>query len=466
MSYRRYAMRVKRRISAILITISILLSSCAGNGSTRDNMKSSEQGNVKELSSTLSNISEDDLNTDYDKNSSTKITLNGNNISIKGKGAAQSGNTVTISSAGTYILSGKLSDGQILIDATNVDVVWIVFDQLVISSIIGSAVYVKQAKKVIITLADGSQNTISDAKEYANTGDDKPDAAIYSSDDLTFNGEGTLTVNGNYKHAIKTADDLVIVSGTYDITSQEEGIRGKDSVSIAGGHFTIKSDGEAIKSTNDKNSGSGWIMIDGGEFNISSKKNGIEAKSKLHISGGRFDIDSARDALHSSGDLFISDGELNLSANDDGVHSGGPLEVSGGKIIVTQSLEGLEGANITISGGSVSVTSSDDGLNAAGGSDGELQPDDSFIKSSEYFISITGGYTYINAGGDGIDSNGDVYISGGTLIVDGPSFGHKLGNGHGQRNILHCRRNSCGGRLFTDAYVSHRNRSTGINYNI
>ena len=422
-------------IMAILIMIFILMSGCTGNDSAQSSSETqnkhenthstqtSVSSNNESLYSIKSDYSEDDLNAGYDESSATIVKLGESNISISGEGATQSDNIITISSAGTYILSGKLSDGQVAVDATNADVVRIVLDGVDITSKSGSAVYVKQAKKVVITLAGGSQNTISDAKNYTDSGDNAPDAAIYSSDDLTFNGEGTLTVNGNFKHAIKTADDLVVISGTYNITSEEDGLRGKDSISIAGGKFTIKSGGEAIKSTNKDGEDSGRILIEGGEFIVDAKKNGIEAESVLQISSGTFDIGSSQDTLHSSGDIYIYGGELKMSANDDGVHAGGSVEVTGGEIEITQSYEGFEGANITISGGRITLSASDDGLNAAGGSDEDKHSEDNFMAADEYFISITGGYTYVRAGGDGVDSNGAIYISGGTLIVDGPESG-------------------------------------------
>ncbi len=385
----------------------------------------SETNADQDLGGIKVNYSEKDKDSSYDESSATKITLSGSSASISGDGASVSGSIVTVSSAGTYILSGTLSDGQILVDTTKVDTVQLVLDGVHIANQTGCAIYVKQAEKVIITLAEKSKNIISDTTNYSDTGDKDPDSAIYAGDDLTINGSGSLAVYGNYKHAVKTVDDLVIVSGSLDITSVEEGLRGKDSVAIMGGNITIDSGGDAIKATNSDDEDSGWISIDGGTFEIKAENNGLEAQIGLIITSGQLSISSGQDTLHSNGSIRISGGNMNLAADDDGVHADNSLDITGGVITVSKSYEGLEASDITIRGGVISVSARDDGINAAGGSDGDMLPGDKFrvAASGNYFIAFSGGYTYVNAGGDGVDSNGSIDVSGGTLIVDGPESG-------------------------------------------
>ena len=368
------------------------------------------------------NVSGKDLDAGYDENGATYIALSDSGTNINGEGAFSQNSVVTISDAGTYIISGTLSDGQILVDATKVDIVRLVLNGMDITNKSGSAIVVNKAEKVIITLAEGSQNYVSDASQYEDE-DADADAAIYADDDLTINGSGSLTVEGRYKHAIKTVDDLVITGGTLKISSAEEALKGKDSITITDGSVTIDAAGDGIKSDNDKDEDAGWILIEGGTFDISAGDNGIEAEAALEITGGNFDISSAQDTLHSNGSIRISGGNIVLSADDDGVHADNSLDITGGNILVTQSYEGLEASDITIRGGNIAVNARDDGINAAGGSDEDTAPGDRFRQTGSYFISVSGGYTYVNADGDGVDSNGSIDVSGGTLIVDGPESG-------------------------------------------
>jgi hypothetical protein len=368
------------------------------------------------------NVSNKDLDADYFEDDATSIHLSDAGTDINGEGAAIQGSVITISNAGTYIINGTLSEGQILVDATKVDTVRLVLDGVDITNKSGSAIVVDKAEKVIITLAEGSQNHVRDTTQYEDE-DADADAAIYADDDLTINGSGSLTVEGRYKHGIKTVDDLVITGGTLSISSAEEALKGKDSITITNGSVTIDAAGDGIKSDNDKDEDSGWILIEGGTFDISAGDNGIEAEVGLKITGGDFNISSAQDALHSNGSIRISGGNIVLSANDDGVHADNSLDITGGNILVTHSYEGLEASDITIRGGNIAVNARDDGINAAGGSDGDAAPGDRFRQSGNYFISVSGGYTYVNADGDGVDSNGSIEVSGGVLIVDGPESG-------------------------------------------
>ena len=366
-------------------------------------------------------VSDKDLDANYDEHGATYISLSNNGTDINGEGAAVQGSVITISDEGTYIISGTLSDGQVLVDASKKDIVRLVLDGVDISSESGSVIIVDKAKKVILTLATGSQNYVRDASHYEDD-DADADAAIYADDDLTINGSGSLKVEGRYKHGIKTVDDLVITGGTLTISSAKEALKGKDSITITDGNITINAAGDGIKSDND-HEGTGWILIEGGTFDISADGSGIEAEVGLKISGGTFDISSGQDTLHCNGSIRISGGNIVLRAQDDGIHTDNSLDITGGNIIISRSYEGLEASDITIRGGNISVNARDDGINAAGGSDGDTASGDSFRQNGNYFVSVSGGHTYVNAIGDGVDSNGYIKISGGVLIVDGPASG-------------------------------------------
>jgi len=366
-----------------------------------------------------------DIETDYDMAEAVNIALADDATAIDGEGASEDGNVVTISEAGTYVVSGELSRGQLIVDADKDAQVRLILNNAVIVNNAGSAINIKQAEKVIVTLNDGSENYIEDASIYENADEDEPDAAIYSSDDLSFNGTGTLTVVGNYKHAIKTVDDLVITGGTYVISAVEEGLRGKDSIAIQAGTFKIDVGDGAILANNDSDEDKGWVVIDGGTFDLTSENNGIEGELGVIINGGTFEFNAGQDALHSNGSIRISDGSIEIIAGDDGIHADNGVEIVGGNIDIMECYEGLEGSDVAISGGNINIIARDDGINAAGGSDDENNggPGDQFNDSGNYFILVSGGDVYVNAGGDGVDSNGDISVIGGTLMVDGPESG-------------------------------------------
>ncbi|MBQ3161281.1 MAG: carbohydrate-binding domain-containing protein [Oscillospiraceae bacterium] len=369
-----------------------------------------------------------------------------------------------ITSGGSYTFSGTKKDVMITVDAKNADVN-IILDGVTINNSNGPAIYVRKADKVTITLADGTVNTLSDGSSYSLTdGDTTLDAVIFSKADLTINGSGILNLTGNYKHGVVSKDDLVISSGTFNITSADVGLNGKDCVKINDGDITINAGSDAIRSDNDEDTSKGYIYIYGGKTDITAANDGIQAEtvinientnlsivsgggsgksltsseesykglkagSDIYISGGVFDINSQDDCIHSNGTITVSGGSYMLSSGDDGVHADTDLAISGGStsLTITKSYEGVEATNIIISDGDISITASDDGINAAGGNDSSSMDNGRFgrggFSSSTGTIVISGGDIYIKASGDGIDSNGTLDITGGNIVVSGPTKG-------------------------------------------
>ncbi|WP_405154412.1 carbohydrate-binding domain-containing protein [Paenibacillus sp. FSL K6-0108] len=250
----------------------------------------SEQTSVKYAD--LVTMDADDTNVSWSATDSTTIELNGTTASITGSGAKAANGSVTISAAGTYVLSGKLTDGQIVVNVADKGTVHLVLNGATINDNDSAAIYIQKAGKAIITLEEGTENAVSDGKTYVYADDttDEPDAAIFSKADLTFNGTGKLTVTGNYNEGITSKDDLKIVSGTINVKSADDGIKGKDMVAIQAGTITIDSEGDGIKSTNDTDATKGFVAIAGGTFNIQSGSDGIQAETALVTDGGTFNI--------------------------------------------------------------------------------------------------------------------------------------------------------------------------------
>lgn len=346
----------------------------------------------------------EDLDSSYNESECTKINLSGSGATVSGSGVTVENGNITITSAGSYIISGTLTDGSIKVNCSEKGTVRLILNGASISSSSTAPVVVEEAKKVLVTLADGTTNTITD-KTRQSVDDEDFSSAVYSKADLVFNGSGTLNVNAGYRNGIKSTDDLKVVSGTFNITSNEDGIIGKDLLGIKDGKFTIKSGSDGMKSTYDTDTSKGNIVITGGEF----------------------DITASNDGIHCNRDILISGGNLTISSGDDGVHADDNLQVDGGTIAIKKCCEGLEGLQITLNDGDISIVASDDGINAADGSSssgmgiGGFGSGQTSSSDSSILLTINGGNIFVNASGDGLDSNGNIVMNGGKVTVLGPT---------------------------------------------
>lgn len=212
-----------------------------------------------------------------------------NEIETASSGVSISGNIITITKEGTYVLSGALSEGQIVVDADSAKV-QLVLDNADITCASSAAIYVKNADKTFITLAEGSENILMNTAEYEAIDDNNIDAVIFSKDDLTLNGKGTLTINSEYGHGIVSKDDLKLVGGTYNITAENHALSGKDSVRIADGTYNLTSGKDGIHSENADDDEKGFVYIASGDFTIESIGDGIDASYVVQIDDGDFDI--------------------------------------------------------------------------------------------------------------------------------------------------------------------------------
>ena len=439
----------------ILVLISLTINSC-GNITDPESSETNSY-DATEYSQTVSNAMdtnsgyhEDSGDYTWDSSTEVKITLNETTISVDGSGASVDGSTVTITNAGNYNISGKLSDGQIVVDTDDSDVVRLILNNVNITCASSAPINIINAEKTILILADNSENYIIDGNTYVfdNAEEDEPNAAIFSKDDLSIFGSGALIIDANYNDGISSKDGLVINSGTITINAVDDGIRGKDYLAIMDGTITITAAGDGMKSDNDEDETMGYIYIEQGDINITAQTDAIDAQTDVLISDGQFNLksgggssrsvissssakgvkgnvsvliddgnitaNSADDALHSNTSIVINGGEFNISTGDDGIHADKSVIINDGTIIITKSVEGVEGNYITVNGGKISVVSSDDCFNSTAGS--RTERDD---KSCTY---IYGGYVVLNSSsGDGLDSNGSIVMKDGTVIIHGPS---------------------------------------------
>ena len=421
-------------------------------------------------------FSDRDLDGSYDESKATRIALLDGGTTVTGNGATVSGNTVTITAAGTYLISGTLSEGQIKVEANEADKVQLVLSGATVTSANSAALHVAKADKVFLTLADGSENTLATSGAYAAADDSAIDGAVFSRSDLTVNGGGSLAVSSAEGNGIVCKVDVVLASGSATVTAAKHAIQANDSVRIAGGSYTLHAGTDGIHAKNDENSKLGYIYVAGGSLDITAESDGFDANYVLRVDGGT----------------------ITVSAGDDGLHAESDLTINGGDITVTKSNEGLEGARVTIAGGTQDVVASDDGVNASGDpddSDSSSNTDDDSSKNNatgsdrpgtagggqmtggqespaqdqggggdstppqgrqggqggqgngappqsgqgdsappqegkggmaagadeSAYLLITGGTLTVKADGDGLDSNGALEVSGGEVYVSGPT---------------------------------------------
>ena len=313
-------------------------------------------------------FSKRDLSGEYDASAAVSVVLTGAGAEADSDGVQIDGSTVTITAAGTYILTGTLENGSIIVDAGKEDKVQLVLSGVKVHSETFAAIYVRQADKVFVTLASDSVNALSNGGTFTLIDDNNVDAVIFSKDDLTLNGSGTLEISSPGGHGIVGKDEVTITGGTYRIAAANHAISGKDSIAIAGGSFALAAYKDGLHAENDDDDTLGNITITGGDFVIQVEDDAIHATYQLQIDGGSFDITAA---------------------------------------------EGLEATCIRINDGNISIQASDDGINAARKSSASVPT-----------IEINGGTTTIVMGPgdtDGVDSNGNIVINGGTVSVTGNS---------------------------------------------
>ncbi len=365
--------------------------------------------------------------------------------------SALSPTTLTISAAGDYVLSG-VWQGQVIIEAGKDDKVRLILNGVSITSPQGPAIYEKQADKLIVTLAEGTSNTLTDGAKVQD-GDDEIGAALYAEDDLSINGAGELTAHGTAKHGIQSKADLVLAGGRVTIDAVNDGLRGRNSVLVLDGELRVTAGGDGIVSTREDAEGKGWVVISGGNVTVqtgdgagemqarSSGKNGgwgrgwtepvrqtgdnavsqkgIKAATDLTVLDGTLALDCADDGLHAA-NVTVSGGSLSVRSGDDGLHADASMRVDGGVIDISQCYEGVEGTDVTIAGGSLRIVASDDAVNAAGGNDQSGfggRGNDRFSRGDSAMLAISGGTLTAIAGGDALDSNGSILITGGVTGV-------------------------------------------------
>ena len=351
-------------------------------------------------------------------------------------GVSVENGTITITSGGTYRLTGEYS-GQAKIEAAKTDTVRLVLDNAKITNSTGAAINVVSTAEAIIYTAAGTTNTVADEANYTATGDNDPDAAIYSTANLTLAGEGSLSVKGSYEEGIHTTGGLVIASGTLEVNAANTGIKGKDYVDITGGIVNVTAAQDGIKSTNTDDESLGFTRLSAGSVTVSAGDDGLKAPHTLEISGGTLNIEKSNEGIEAQY-INILDGDVTVNSTDDGINASLKDSSSDTSSDTTSGTAAAGQQTQQNQNGQVQQAPAGGGAAPGGsqGSTGQNQnmpqpPTDGAMPGGgggtfevvDAAINISGGTVTVNAEGDGIDSNGTATFSGGTVTVNGPAAG-------------------------------------------
>ncbi len=480
---------MKKLLSMMLsaLLLSAALCGCASDGGSsgsseeagtditvEETAEGTTEGTANTILTDADMFTDRDCETDYDESASVQIQLNGDSATASSNSVQITGSTVMITEEATYILSGTLTDGMIVIDASDTAKIQLVLNGVDINSETSAALYILEADKVFITLAEGSENSLSNGGTFTAIDENNIDGALFSKQDLTLNGSGTLTVTSPAGHGIVCKDDLVITGGTYVISSASHGLDANDSIRITGEtSITVDAGKDGLHAENNDDDSLGFVYISNGIINIeaegdgisagaymqivdgtfqilagggyengssessdswggfrggsgrqsmgqtsseteseesSTSMKGIKASGTMLIEGGTFTIDSADDAVHSNTSITVNGGTFEIATGDDAFHADESLTVVDGIINISTSYEGLEALYVDIQGGEITLVATDDGLNAAGGTDSS---------------GTTGGRDGMFGGGNwgSASSNGSIVISGGTLYINASGDG-------------------------------------------
>lgn len=421
----------KHRISLIslLLTCTLLLSLLSGCGQTSSTGSDNNDGSNSVVSSSENSdnassdtsaenttdvselFSDRDFETDYDESKSAKITLSGDSASCSSDAVEISGSTITIKDEGTYILSGTLDNGMIIVNADKTDKTQLVLNNVSIHSETSAPVYILQADKVFITIAEGSSNTLSNGGTFTAIDDNNIDAVIFSKEDLTLNGAGTLTITSPAGHGIVSKDSLKLTSGTYDISSASHALTGKDDVCVANANFTLTSGKDGIHAENTDDTALGLVYIQSGTFTIASEGDGISAASYMQIDDGNFNIISGGGSANAENKTSDSWGNF----MGGGMGGGGRVPGSGKNSTMGNS---AGKASATGSAGTdLNGTATDTGTDNT--TDTDSDDDSTSIKAIKASgnLTINCGTFTINSADDSIHSNASITVHGGTFDI-------------------------------------------------
>lgn len=487
---------LRKKLFVFLLVLTLICSLMTGCGESDNEDSGSSSNNETENTANpvtvdFSQTDEDmftdrDYRTEYEESECVTIQLNGTSATASSNSVEIAGSTITITEEATYLISGILNDGMIIVNAPDTAKLQLVLNGVEINSETSAALYVLEADKVFVTLAEGTENVLSNGGTFEAIDDNNIDGTIYSKQDLTLNGTGSLTITSPAGHGIVAKDDLVFTSGTYTITSASHGMDVNDSVRItAETQITVDAGKDGIHVENTDEAEKGFVYISGGTLNVEAEGDGVSASAYIQIENGNMQIlagggsangskassdnwggfgggmpGGGRSGRNNSSDntttssseesesmkgikaatgLLISNGTFSIDSADDSIHSNVSAVINGGTFEIASGDDAIHAEEtLTITAGTINISESYEGLEALniavqGGEIKLVSSDDGLNAAGGTDTSgTTGGRDGMFGGDQGgrggmggmsSNSNGSIVISGGNLYVNASGDG-------------------------------------------
>ena len=399
---------MKKRMLASILCGMMLLSGCQ----TTDGTSMAEFATAGDQETTVhpaSTLSGEDLRGNPDESAAVGIELKGGSVSCESDAVSIDGTRITLLDGGTYLVTGTLDDGQIVVNANETDRVEIILSGVDITSSDSAAIYSLNADQVLVTLAEGTENTLTNGGAYAAIDENNIDGVIFSKTDLILSGSGSLSIDAPAGHGVVSKDDLTVTGGSYAVTAAEHGFERKDRLEISGGTFQITSGKDGLHAENTEDPTKGELYIKDGAYSISAQGDAISAGGALRVDGGAFDLttgEGSASVTMTTEDMFAPGGQGGAWAD----HPGGPspwntgeessAEAEYSETETSASQKGMKSdGTLEIHGGVFTVDSADDCIHSAGG------------------LTIADGEFTLSSGDDALHSDGAVVIQNGTFSI-------------------------------------------------
>ncbi len=455
------------------------------NSESKDDNSDHYVGSVEaDFSKTNTDMfTERDQKTEFDESKAVTIKLDKTSATASSNSVKISGSTITLTEEATYVISGELSDGMLIVNAPDTAKLQLVFHGASITSKTSAALYILEADKVFVTLVDGTSNTLANGGSFTAIDDNNIDGALFSKQDLTLNGTGSLTVTSPAGHGIVCKDDLVITGGTYLVNSASHGLDVNDSVRIAGANLSIDAGKDAIHAENTEDTSLGFVYIARGTIHGEAEGDGIAASAWIEIEDGTINLlvgggsengrkehsdhfggfmgedrpggnrvgdgqnstpitdesSTSMKGLKVENGLVISGGNITINSADDSIHSDTSVVINGGNLILASGDDAIHAEEtLTVTAGKIDITECYEGLEAL---HIDVQGGDIKLKASDDGLNAAGGtdQSGITGGCDGMfgggrggmgghgsmssNSSGSIKVSGGNLYINSSGDG-------------------------------------------
>lgn len=452
----------------------LLLSGCSQRPPQGNDEAPSDPGISEPSAVALPEVSDPDMFTERDLDPSFQadncvtVRLDGNTATSSSDSVLINGSTVTITEGADYYVTGEL-EGMLAVSIDEGDKARLILDGVIVNNPTGAALYVIEGDKVFVTLANGSDNTLSNGGEFVPVDENNVDGAVFSKQDLTINGSGSLTVTSKAGHGIVAKDDLVLAGGELNISCASHAIDANDSVRIKDAHVTAYSGKDGIHSENSDDASLGFVYISGGSITAEAEGDGISAGAYVSIEGGELDIVTGGGSVNAekqSSDNWGSfmpggmgghggmgspggkvpggtggaiqppslqkesgtytDGTAENSTSIKGIKATGHILISGGSFCIDSADDAVHSnASITVNGGDFKIATGDDGFHADDTltvTSGTIEITKSYEGLEALHIIVSGGDVSLVASDDGLNAAGGTDQSGTGGLRGGDRF--------------------------------------------